>query len=759
MKLIDATQIISKIKENNLNHTKFSELVSQMSVILNLSVPETQEQLNSLVSNGDIMVGGNGTIALRQDTNILKGKVMTTGAGITFFRPENATDKSEDILISTGKTNSALNGDIALVKVTKNDAVRKEGEIISVISRAPAFFKGKIYVTKRFAYFTPFDSKLKSDIIIPLSEAKGIRNGTKVIVELTNFKETKYEGKVVEVLEEENSTEFDISYIKKQYSIPEGWPDEVIAEAEKIPNVVLPEEWENRDDLTNENLVTIDGDDARDFDDAVSFKKLPNGNTEIIVAIADVSNYVKPGTAIFDEAFKRATSTYFPNCVVPMLPEKLSNGICSLNHNVERLVEYVKIEVDSNMKVINKKIGKGVMKSKHRMTYNEVQKIIDGDAEMREKYSDVLDSILLGFDGSTKLNNIREKRGAINFKSTEPYIVMNKDNTEIVEIKKREQRDSEKLIESYMILANEVVASEFNQLGLPFVYRVHEEPEEERVIALIEYLKGLGVKTPVIKDGEGVKPMVFQKILKEIEGKPYEEAVNMVMLKTMQKAKYDTHCLGHYGLASTDYCHFTSPIRRLADTLIHQIIKEKVNNTLTPEKIEDYKLLFARGAEQASQQEVTSEKAERDVDDYFKGKYMAKFIGNEFSGRISGITDFGIFVELDNSCEGLIKMDNLPFDTYKADKSRFHLVGLTHKFTLGDEIKVKIEKVSHEGKVEMVTAGRENEITNREVAKKNENAQGTQEIKEQVQKNKGKPKKSLKQRKLEMYDKFNGLSK
>ncbi len=407
----------------------------------------------------------------------------------------------------------------------------------------------------------------------------------------------------------------------------------------------------------------------------------------MFVHIADVSNYVVENSALDKSAFKRGTSAYFPNLVIPMLPKEISNGVCSLSEGVNRLVLSVVMDLDKNCNVKSSRISEGVIKSTHRMTYTEVQNMLKGDEFLKEKYADVYDDILCYQEIANKLKEKRKANGEIRFNIPEPFILEN-ERGEIISIQNRVQDESHEIIECLMVLTNEVVAKTFYDLKLPFVYRVHEKPDEQKVAHLGQLLRNMGVANDLEKTGD--QPMSYQKIIEQIEGTPKEKTLTKLILRSMMKARYDTACLGHFGLSSEYYCHFTSPIRRYPDLMIHRIIKQLINGVPKDELKLKYPPIVEKASEQSSVTERNADEAEREVDDYKKAVYMTKFLGEKFTGLISGVQEFGVFVELDNGIEGLVKLDCLPQDEYVYDDMALTLHGAHNHFTIGDEVEVVV---------------------------------------------------------------------
>ena len=446
----------------------------------------------------------------------------------------------------------------------------------------------------------------------------------------------------------------------------------------------------SRADFSQQKVITIDGEDARDFDDAISIEPR-DGGYNLYVHIADVSNYVKENSALDKEAYKRGTSVYFPNQVIPMLPKELSNGICSLNEGEYRLTLSIKMALDKDFNLISFTPLESIIKSAHRMTYTEIMKILQGDEFLIEKYADVHQDILLYQKISAKFKEDRAKLGEIRFNLPEPFILENGAG-EIVSIENRVQDEAHEIIESLMVKANECVAKFASSNHFPFVYRVHEKPDEEKVSHLSDMLLSMGFPNQLKVDGD--VPMSYKKIVEKIEGTPKEKILSYLILRSMMKARYDPACLGHFGLALPYYCHFTSPIRRYPDLLIHRIIKSYLNGMPKEELKIHFSPIVARASIQSSDTEKVADEAEREVDDYKKALYMQKFLGEEFEGIISSVQEFGIFVELENGVEGMVRSNDLPMDEYVYDELTMSMKGKFNSFTIGDSVKVIVANVN-----------------------------------------------------------------
>lgn len=621
----------------------------------------------------------------RAKTIKVVGRLQGTSKGFAFLIPDDPT--ISDIFVPQKSMKTAINNDRVVVE-TKLTNSRPEGKVVQVLERGNDNIVGKISFTKSGAYVTPDDVKFGKDIYIPLSKTNGASNGYKVVVAIERYYDSKRnpDGRVVEVLGEPNAIETEALAVIRGYKLYENFPKKVLEVAENMPDRIDKSKYPNRLDFTKEICFTIDGADSRDLDDAISLSKNKEGNWVLGVHIADVGEYVPRNSVIDKEAYKRGTSVYFPQLVLPMLPRQLSNGICSLNERVDRLALSVFIEYDNNFKEVGHKICESIINSKKRFTYDEVFAIFSGNQDVIDKNKQFVD-ILNNMNALAKhLMKERVKAGYIEFDIPEVKISLN-DLGDVLYVEPRENNDSHKLIEAFMVAANEVVAKEYNLKKLPFVYRVHETPATEKVEAFNNYVSSLGLTSPIMVDN--VTPNQFQKLLKEVNESDYKYVVNRVCLRTMKKAKYMPECLGHFGLALKNYCHFTSPIRRYPDLTIHRIIKDDLNRRINGAKIPELKQFVLESSVQSSEREVLAERVERDIDDLYRVFYMRNHLDEEWEGIISGVTAFGVFVELQNTVEGLVRLEDLPMDKYEYVEERFLLKGNRNSFALGDKVKVK----------------------------------------------------------------------
>jgi len=675
-------EILKLIRENHLIYFTLDKLSKKLAELTGKSVNDIKIELNVLLHDGDLFLDESNKISISADHGFFKAKMVLNRKGYGFAK----VDGYNDFFIPAFAINGAFDGDDCLVEITnmKNDQ-EIEGRIVRILSRNTKFVVGTYVEGKSKNIVFPDDDRLPQ-IRIFKNEAGKAKNNDKVWVEINHeyTEEKNLRGKIIEVLGQANSPKAEQLSIIRSFGLVDHFDEKVLAYAKTIPQTVDLRKFKKRANFTEHKVITIDGEDARDFDDALSIEKIENGYI-LYVHIADVSHYVTENDPLDKEAYNRGTSVYFPNQVIPMLPKELSNGICSLSEGVNRLVLTCVVTLDKNFNVVESEIKEGIIKSSHRMTYTEVQNILEGNEFLTEKYADVYEDIKLYQAIAKKLEEDRLSRGEIRMNIPEPFILENQAG-EIVSIEKREQDESHKIIESLMILANECVAKKYFDLSIPFVYRVHEKPDEERVKRLGELLKNMGVPNQLEINGD--QPMSYQKIIDFISGTPKERTLTVMILRSMMKARYAPTCLGHFGLANTYYCHFTSPIRRYPDLLIHRIIKAEINGVPRDDLKMKYLAFVERASEQASTTEKNADEAEREVDDYKKAVYMSKFLGETFTGLISGVQEFGIFVELENGIEGLVRLEDLPMDEYVYDEMSLTLHGAMHHYTIGDEVEV-----------------------------------------------------------------------
>lgn len=677
--------MIEIIRKKRLIYLTIEALAKKIAEELGVSHEDAKNQIVAFINNGTLFLDDNKKVSISADRGLYKSKMILNKKGYGFAQVEGYPD----FFIPAFAINGAFDGDDCLVEITNRKSDDEiEGRVIRVLKRNTTHVVGTFIEGKNKNVVFPDDEKLPQ-IRVFKNDCANARNNDKVWVEidLENIETNTMRGRIVEVLGQANNVKAEQLSIIRSYNLVDQFEPEVIKAAKAISQEVNLKHFGKRENFTEQRVVTIDGEDARDFDDAIAVEKLEDGGYKLFVHIADVSNYVVENSALDKSAFKRGTSVYFPNMVIPMLPKEISNGICSLSEGVNRLVLSVIITMDKNCNVKNSRIVEGVIKSKHRMTYTEVQNILKGDELLIEKYSDVYEDILCYQDIANKLKVKRREKGEIRFNIPEPFILENSKG-EIVSIENRVQDESHEIIECLMVLTNEVVAKTFFDLALPFVYRVHEKPDEEKVNQLSQLLKNMGVANTLTNDGD--KPASFQKIIDKISNTSKERSLTKLILRSMMKARYAPACLGHFGLASEFYCHFTSPIRRYPDLMIHRIIKQYINGVNKNDLKVKYKSLVEVVSEQSSVTEKNADECEREVDDYKKVVYMSKFLGEKFVGTISGVQEFGVFVELENGVEGLVKLDYLPNDEYVYDDMNLTLYGTNHHYTIGDKLEVVV---------------------------------------------------------------------
>lgn len=625
-----------------------------------------------------------------KNKDIVQGVLRGNPKGFAFV----IADGEDDLFIPHKSLKGAMHKDTVLVERIKRNGEKSEGRVLRIIERGMTTLIGTYYQGRNFGFVTPDVKEFFDDVFVPMKNSSGAKNGDKVVVKIVSYvKDKNPEGVVTEILGKSGNPKTDVLSIIRSYGFSET-DKRAEQEAYRINALgVLPSTKNGRTDYTDLMTITIDGDDSKDFDDAISLEKDEKG-FKLYVHIADVSEYVKPDGIIDDEAYKRATSVYFPGSVFPMIPEALSNGLCSLNEGELRLTLTVVIELDKRGKTKAYEINKSYVKSNHRMTYNNVTKILEGDEKLSKKYADVKEMLLNMRDLALILANKRNRRGAIDFGNDECKIILN-DKYEVVDIKPYEYTVSNKIIEEFMILCNETVAEYFARIEYPFVFRVHDKPEEEKLADFIDFIKACGFN--INAKGE-IASYHFQRLLEEIKGTEYEKIISKVMLRAMQKAKYSVINKGHFGIASEYYCHFTSPIRRYPDLMIHRVIKRFLDGGIDKKTMIRLESRCEAVASQSSEREIAAEQAERDADDYYKARFMEDKIGNVYEGTISGVTQFGVFVELDNSVEGMIRFEDLIGENLEYLDKKYTIKGSDVTYKLGDKIKIVVSHADVENK-------------------------------------------------------------
>ena len=629
--------------------------------------------------------------SLKKQGLLAEGVFIGNARGFGFV--ETGEDE-EDIFIPADAVNTALHQDKVqvLLKKEQKPGKRREGTVIKILERGTTEVVGTFQREGDYGFVLCDNQKISRDVYISPKNSHGIRDGEKVVAQILDYgsEKRKPEGKITESLGNIHAPGADILAVVKSYGIPSEFPVRVMNQAMRVPDHVLEADWDGRDDLTGLMTVTIDGEDSKDLDDAVSLTK--EGNLyHLGVHIADVSNYVQGGSAIDREALKRGTSVYLADRVIPMLPERLSNGICSLNQGVERLALSCLMDIDENGTVVSHKITESVIRVDRRMSYEQVRCILeDGETETSREYQEFVPTFFLMKELSGILRGCRHNRGSIDFDFPESKIILNGAGRAI-DVKPYETSVATEIIEDFMLLANETVAREYCKGEYPFVYRTHENPDPDKVEELLMLLHNQGID--VRKSGQEITPKEIQEILESIQDLPNETMISRLTLRTMKQAKYTTECSGHFGLAARYYCHFTSPIRRYPDLQIHRIIRDNLRGRLTREgKTEHYREILEEVARQSSVCERRAQEAERESDKMKKAEYMSYHLGEEFDGIISGVTGYGLYVELGNTVEGLVHITALKDDYYTFDQETHELRGeLTKKvYHLGQKIRVRV---------------------------------------------------------------------
>lgn len=668
---------------------------------------EFQIMLKELVNEYKIQCTKKGKYLLIDDNKYKSGILRLNQRGFGFVKLDSETQENE-IFISNNNLNGALNEDNVVIEVFEYDnaELNKEGRIIKIIKRGRDTVVGTFQNSRNFGFVVPDDNKYGTDIFISKKNFGGAKNNQKVVVKITKFAEKgkKAEGKIVDIIGFRDEAGVDMLSLVKEYNLPYEFPEPVLKEAKNIEINVSDIELKNRLDLRNKEIFTIDGDDAKDLDDAVCVEKNENGNYILGVHIADVSHYVKEDSKLDKEAIIRGTSVYMMDRVIPMLPKELSNGICSLNEGEDRCAMSVIMEINNKGQVVSSDIRKSIIKVTKRMSYNMVYKILEyidkkqiDDVESIKEYEKYFNHFNLMRELALVLKNKRVKDGSLDLDIPESKIILDEDGVAI-DVKKYELTFANEIIEQFMLIANETVAEKFYWLEAPFIYRVHPVPDMEKISELNKFLWNLGYKIKGSKDN--IHPKAFAEVLEKVKGKPEERVVSNLVLRTLKVAQYESENQGHFGIASKYYCHFTSPIRRYPDLFIHRIISKYIekNYILSEKDLEKYEEQATKYARNSSEREKIAQKVERDSVDIKKAEYMQDKIGEEYFGIISNITSFGVFVELENTVEGLIRFENLGDEYFIYDEEHKSLIGenTAATFKIGDEIQIRVIEANKE---------------------------------------------------------------
>ena len=666
----------------------------ELAVFLQVSKEDREELryvLDELVAEGKISLSQKGKYVKAQP-HIFQGTFISNARGFGFVEIEG---QEEDFYVPEQYVNGAFHKDTVLVDLLpKTAGKRQEVKVVSIVSRGLTQVVGTFQKSKNYGFVVPDNTKIACDIFVPIERSKGAVDGHKVVVELTDYGKDKKnpEGKVVEILGHINDPGVDILSIIKGFELPLEFPEKVLNQAERVAKDVSDADIAGRCDLRNLMMVTIDGEDAKDLDDAVSLYVDEKGY-HLGVHIADVTNYVQENSALDKEALKRGTSVYLVDRVIPMLPHTLSNGICSLNEKVDRLALSCLMTIDNKGNVTDHKITESVICVDKRMSYTQVNRILtEGDTEFEQENPDLVPMFFEMKELADILRQKRHKRGSIDFDFPETKILLDKDGHP-VSIKPYERNAATKLIEDFMLVANETVAEHFFWLESPFVYRTHEYPDNEKIEKLRLFIKNYGYNLKVSKDE--IHPKELQKLLNSIEGTKEEMMISRLTLRSMKQARYGTECTGHFGLACQYYCHFTSPIRRYPDLQIHRIIKETLRGKMSHSRLEHYNNILFEVSKHSSQTERRAEEAERETEKKKKAEYMEEHIGECFEGVVSGITAWGMYVELENTVEGLVHVSTIPGDYYSYDEKNYEMVGRDSgkKYLLGQKVDVRVKGV------------------------------------------------------------------
>lgn len=687
-------KILEFMEDENYKPLKFKELCEALDIESGMK-KEFLRILNELEDEGKIILTGSERYGTPEKMGLITGIIEGHQKGYAFLIPDNKDIK--DVFISPADLSGAMNGDRVIVKSSGSfiDDKSPEGKVIRILDRANKTIIGTFQQSKSFGFVVADDKKLGSDIFVSKSDFNGAKNNQKVIVKITQWPvgRRNAEGEIIEIIGNEEDTQTHIEAALIKHKVRQYFPADVITQAKGIEIEIPQKEIDRRKDLRHLPIITIDGEDAKDLDDAVYVEKLDDNQYKLGVHIADVTHYVKENSKIDKEALKRATSIYLADRVIPMLPKELSNGVCSLNPNEDKLCLSCEMIIDLKGKIVDYLIYESIISSKYRMTYTDVSNILENDDEtLKEKYKEILPMLKNMEELSNILRHKRDQRGCIDFDFDETKLIVD-DNRKIIDVTKYERRTSNKIIEEFMLAANETIAENYYWLNLPFVYRIHEEPDEEKIADFSKFIYNFGY---TLKGSQEIHPRELQQLLLKIKGKKEETVINTMMLRSLRKAIYSHECSPHFGLAANYYCHFTSPIRRYPDLQIHRIIKAQINNKISLNDNSNLNERCAVVAEQSSKQERIADEVERDTNKIFIAEFMSDKIGEEYEGIISGVTSFGIFVELDNTVEGLVHISNIEDDYYIYDNDNKVLTGRVtgNTFKIGDIVRVRLEKVS-----------------------------------------------------------------
>ena len=653
---------------------------------------KAREYLRDLAEEGKVVRIRGNRYGLPSKMSLIVGRVKTHPDGYGFVIPE--AEGEEDIFIGPRHLKEAMHGDRVVARIESIRRKGKEGSVIRILERKMRKVVGKFMRAKNYSYLIPEDEHILQEVFIPEGETKRARPNQIVVAEITRYptERARPEGKVTHILGYPDDPEIEPQIIIHKYDLPHRFTSTALKEAQDLPPLPSSHEYRDRIDLRQIPTFTIDGENARDFDDAVSIERERDGGVRLYVSISDVSHYVKEGTALDSEAYSRGTSVYFPDRAIPMFPPELSNDICCLHPRLDRLTLTAELRFDGAGERKGVRFYPSVIRSEERLTYTLVRKIlVDEDSELKKRFGHILPSLELMADFCKELRRRRMQRGALDFDLPEPEVILNLQG-ETEDITRAERNLAHQIIEEFMIAANEAVAHFMEEKGFPFIYRIHEPPKKEAIDEFRRFISHLGYK---MKRESDHSPKEFQRILSEVKGRPEERVVNQILLRSMKWAKYSSKNLEHFGLASDSYTHFTSPIRRYPDLIVHRLLKR----VLLKQEVKISEEVLANKADHLSERERVAMEAEREILDRYRVRFMKDKIGEEFEGVISGVMAFGFFVELkDIFVEGLVRVTSLHDDYYQYHEKKYSLVGeRTHKaFTIGDGVRVRVERVDVE---------------------------------------------------------------
>ena len=654
----------------------------------------------------------------------LTGKFCANEKGFGFITFEE--EGKEDVFVPSKSVNGALDGDTVqfLIYKQKQGTKKAEAKIVKIVKRERETIVGTFQKSRNFGFVVPDDKSFATDIFISKKKCKEAKNNDKVVVYIEKYptKGKNAEGEIMEILGNINQAGVDLLSVVKEFGLNNEFPKEVMQYVKNIPQKIDEKDIKNRRDFRNDNIFTIDGEDAKDLDDAIHVEKLENGNYKLDVHIADVSNYVKEDSVLDKEAILRGTSVYMFDRVIPMLPFELSNGICSLNAGENRFALSCLMEIDEKGRVVSSDVCKSVIKVTERMSYTDVNKIINNqDEKVLERYRPYIYDFKLMEELAKILKNRRVTNGYLNLEIPESKLVLD-ENGKCIDVHKYETTFANEIIEQFMLTANETIAEKFYWLEAPFIYRVHEEPDFDKIQETNKFLFNIGYKIKVNRDN--IKPKAFSEVLEKIKGTEYEKVISTLILRTLKVARYESENKGHFGIASQYYCHFTSPIRRYPDLFIHRVISEYIKDgyNVPEEKLQDLTAKSNKYAESSSDCEKTATKAEREAEDIKKAEFMESKIGEEFEGIVSSVTSFGMFVELESTVEGLIRFENMGGEYFIYDETQKKLVGENSKkvYRIGDKVHIRVIEANKELRkvafelVDKIEKNEENEENNEE---------------------------------------------